>query len=212
MALVPEWRRRVVGAAGVGVAAPAAVVAAAITVGFGGGGVSGLDSLGQAVTGPVIPDSRALDAGGTREGEPRADLLADTRAARRRARARRPARAAAAPTAAQPQVVAPTTPSNSAPSGSDGREQTSGSGGPSRGSRPSGGTQTQSRPSPAATQPQQTAPPPSASEPTRGPLGRATEPVEDVVEQLPVVGPTTAQVVGGLVDAADGLLNPPAAP
>ena len=219
MALVPEWRRRVVGAAGVGLAAPGAVVAAAIAVGFGGGGVRGLDNLGQAVTGPVIPDTRGLSAGGTREGQPRADLLADTREARRRARRPRAARIAAAaparvrrsaPAAGTP---APTTGSRGGSTGLTGGRN-DGAGG--SGGSDNGGSRKPTRtPPPAASQPAPTQPasqPPAPAPEPNGPLAQATEPVEDIVEQVPVVGPTAAQVVGGLVDAADGLLNPPPAP
>ena len=65
MDLLRHWRRRTFGAAAGAVFAPAAIVAAALAIGIGAGGVGGLRSIGQAFNGPDLPAVSAPRAPGS---------------------------------------------------------------------------------------------------------------------------------------------------
>ena len=180
------------GAAGATVVAPAAIVLAALAVGFAGGGIQGLGALGQTLTGPELP--LAAVAGRAeieqRQGDRGSRLLAAAEQAReeRAARARRPGAPAAAPTA----------PRKRSGGGTDRRQRRPSSGG---GKRPPAG-----QPQP----PPQTTPPPPEPEPSV--IRQTGDQVKRVVEPVPVVGETGAAVVEQLVTTADEVCPPPVCP
>jgi hypothetical protein len=190
MDLERSWRRKIAQATGAGIAAPAAIVAAALAVGVGGGGLRSIGSLSQALTGPQVPGAeRDRPSGST---APPADLLA------RANRTPRGARATATPATSGSGAAATTrrtatrrtrTPSTRTPATR----------------RPATGT----KPAPTATAPPapQTTPAPAPTPtPTPSALRQVGDQVKQVTDQVPVVGPPAGQAIDTIVDTADQIL------
>jgi hypothetical protein len=194
MELLGHWRRRAFGAAGATVIAPAAVILAALTVGVAGGGLKGLGSLGQALTGPQLPVAAASEttkkARSKQANEP-SRLLAEAENAREQTDQRlarsQPDQTSTGPTARTP-----------------GREPGSGN---TPGTRPGGNTN--NPPASGGGQPPQ---PPPQGNPEPSVIRQTGNQVKGVVEPVPVVGETGAAVVEELVTTADELCPPPVCP
>jgi hypothetical protein len=197
MDLLRHWRRRTFGAAAGALIAPVAIVAAALAVGIGGGGLGGLKSIGQAFGGPDLPrvgPSRgsASDAG---------KLLSNVN---RRARrdggggAGTPslsgAQVASAPTSSSGGGSTPTQGAGQTPPLSSETESTT---------RPPGG----SNPPPATTPVATT--PPAQPTPTPSLVRQVGDGVKQVTDQVPVAGQPVGDVVDLLVDTVDGLSPKP---
>jgi hypothetical protein len=189
------WRRRAFGAAGATVIAPAAVILAALAVGVGGGGLKGIGSLGQALTGPELPVAAASEATQS-ERERRADAGSKLLSAAEDARERRERR------------LADTTPGGTGDPTTGGTPRQPGRSNPGAGT--GGGSEPQPRPQPdpgPRPQPEPTPPPQQPS------VVRETgDEVKKVVEPVPVVGETGAAVVEELVTTADEVCPPPVCP
>jgi len=192
MDLLQDWRRRTFGAAVGAVIAPAAIIAAALAVGIGGGGLGSIRSIGQALSGPQLPaiapgrDDRTADEAGR--------LLARVRPARerrRRAMATERRRTAAAGTPVQTVTRRP------APGA--GPLTT-----PIRTPAP-----TAQAPAPAGTPAPAATPAPAR---TPSPVRQLGDGVKTVTNQVPVAGPPVGQVVDLLVDTIDGLPPGPILP
>ena len=187
MSFVSQWRRRILAAAGAGATVPLVILVAALLVGVGGGGIAGLGSLSQALTGPAVPDAdaSALERRRTRPTGDAGDLLA--------------------------QVRPPAVPAGSGGTGSPGTPGDTGDDS-SRGDNPPSGP----RPTPAPGSGRPPAPGTGGSPPPAAPTPAPTEPpsalrqtgetVAKQVEGVPVVGPTGAQVIRQTVQTVDEIL------
>lgn len=182
MDLLRDWRRRILGGTAAIVLIPIVVVVGAI--GVLGTGFGGLNSLGQALTGPEIPGVEPARAAGEGDTDDDAgDLLADaavptpgataaprTAIRRRAARRRGSQRPAATPT---PDATDP----------------------PSGGSGGSGGGEPTPTPQPTPT------PEPST-------VRQVGEEVKKVTNQVPIAGEPAGQVVDTIVETAEQLPLP----
>jgi hypothetical protein len=196
MDLLRHWRRRTFGAAAGALIVPIAIVAAALAVGVGGGGLGGLRSIGQAFNGPKLPDVAPSAARGAAADAGR--LL--SRVARNPRRGRGTS-AGASPSLGGTQVAA-------APTTSTGQ-------GPAATQTPSTQTQTQtesttrppvsSNPPPAATAAPTQPPVTPAATPTPSVLRQVGDNLKKVTDQVPVAGAPVGGVVDLLVDTVDGL-------
>jgi hypothetical protein len=184
MDLLRDWRRRTFGAAAGAVIAPVAIVLAALAVGVGGGGLTGLRSIGQAVSGPGV-NPVAPSAASDRDTADEAGRLL-TRVRPERRRARRSGRGGA-PTAGAP--VSAGTPEPR-------RQGTVG--------RPRPQAQRPTAAPPAATPVRPPAQPPAAT-PSPSPVRQVGERVKTVTDQVPVAGEPAGEVVDLLVDTVDSL-------
>lgn len=169
-------------AVGVALVIPAVLIAAALTVGVGGGGLGGLGAFAQAFTGPAEPDAplaepardggrllaRARTAPPPGRAAPAGPGTGSGPGARRPATGRRPGTPTAPPTA--PVQSAPAAPPATAPA---------------------------TAPAPAPT-----------TAPDRGPVQTLTDPVTQVTEQVPVVGAggPVPQIVDDAAKAVDDLV------
>ncbi len=195
MDLLRHWRRRTFGAAAGALVAPVAIVAAALTVGIGGGGLNALGSIGQAVSGPDLPPVMPARTRGT--AAEAGSLLASVRP--------RPARPRTQPSLLRADAPAPRAPSairRSVPTAAGGPVATAPP--PLRASvtRPAAGAapQTPARPSaPVAT---------STVAPTASVVEQLGNGVKGVTDQVPVVGKPVGQVVDQLVNTVDALVPP----
>ena len=188
MDLERSWRRKIFQATGAGIVAPSAVVAAAIAVGVGGGGIRGLGSLGQTLRGPAIPVAEASEPAPTPAASER--LLerairresATTRAVRTAARKRRREQQARARRRARKRT-------STAP------QATAGVPAPTAAVTPTQGGATA------------TPPPPQPSA-----IRQLGDQVKEVTDQVPIAGETAGQVVDVIVDTADEVLPKQAPP
>lgn len=172
-------------AMGAGVIAPVAVIAAALAVGISGGGLSGLGSLGQALTGPQIPDAELIAANNraSRDRVDPGDLLALAGDAA--------TLAATAPAAGRPR------------SGSDRERRRPTDSDPGTPTRPVTPTQ----PGPQVTPvPQPTVTPPPQPTPTPSTVRQVGDQVKEVTDPVPVAGGPVGQVIDIVVDTVDGIL------
>jgi len=189
VSLARAWRRALLGASGVGLLVPLALVAA-LTVTATIGGPTGLGALEQVFGGPAVPLASRPDApqtADTRRGDPRDFPVVP--------RARTAARTAGGGS-----------PADRRSSGSGGRADRS-TGGSRRRDPAAGRIETPGRDTvpPTAGQPPGTTPPgpqpPRPRNPVRG-LGTA---LADTIRRLPAVGPPVADAVQTVVD----LVAPP---
>lgn len=206
MGMRRELLRRGVGASGAAVL-PGAAVAVALVVAASGGGLGGLSSLGQLVSGP-------LPSGTAPEARERQKVLTGPHDLLPRAHPRRAAAGAAGPgtSAADTSTATPpdtTAPDPTAPHGR--RHESAGpqqrpTHTPSHGVTPSDpGT---AKPPPTTSTP---APPaPSAPQPPRrGVVDHAADSVKRLTHDLsPQLGDTTDPVIDGLAKLADSILPP----
>lgn len=199
------WRRRSLGAILGAAVAPLAVIAGALAVGVGGGGLGGLGELSQVVDGPKAPARSTGPA--IREQARGARLLtrlAPARAAGEAAADRTATRAPA--TATEPVPAPPTQPAPVSPNGPGASAPELPA--PSVPATPPA----PSTPAPAAPAPAPTSAP--APRPTATPTPRPSlvdqlgEQVTTITDPVPVVGPVVGQVVDDVSGVADGLLSP----
>jgi hypothetical protein len=187
MDLLRHWRRGTFGVAAGALVAPVAILLAALAVGIGGGGLAGLGSLSQALTGPDLPGVEPVAQ--RRPARDSGRLLARVN---RRAAAQ--ARAAASG------------------GGAAGAGATTGAGGTTDQTEgvvdPGGGTTPGGAPPPAATAPPPATPPPAPTPTPESPVRQVGDTVTTVTDQVPVVGPTTSGVVDQVVDTVDALIPP----
>ena len=170
-------------AAGAGAVVPGLVLAAALVVGVGGGGLGGLGALSQAFTGPEIP--------GTAAGEERSRERARTEDASRLL--------ASAQRAVERRAQTPAATGGGGGSG----DGDSGGGGGGRGP-----AQPPPTTPPPTSEPPTAVPPPAAQPPAQPPeqpsvVRQLGDSVNEVVAPVPIVGPTATQVVDTLVDTVD---------
>jgi hypothetical protein len=189
MDLLRDWRRRTFGAAIGAVVAPAAIIAAALAVGIGGGGLGSIRSIGQALSGPQLPEI-APAAPEDRTADDAGRLLARVRPARH-------GRSRGTATARTRRTGATRTPATIIR-----RPSPTATTGPVRTRTPA---PTAQAPAPAAT-PAPTATPVPARTPS--PVRQLGDGVKTITDQVPVAGPPVGQVVDLLVDTIDKL--PPA--
>ena len=182
------WRRRVLAAGGLAAVVPAAIVGAAVAVGFGGGG-GRLDALGQAFSGPRVPAVQRPVLPAPRRSARSRDpsrLLADLGAPRSGMQSR--PGSGAGPRSSAPGAPAPRTVPVPRPGARD----------PAPGSRPApsgGGGGGAGAPPPEPT------PPPSF-------IGATGDTVEGVVTPVPVAGGPAAGLVDRVADEAEKLPVP----
>lgn len=191
--LLRVWRAHLLSGATAAVAVPAIILGAAVAVGLAGGGLHGIGSLGQALTGPALPDVRpvALSGGGSEDS---AQLLARS--------------LPAAGTGGGPGAG-----SGSGGSGAAGPGDTAGPGGtagPGDATGPGdtagpGGRPPQAPPTSPPT-PAPTAGPSPTPTPTPRPVRQIGDQVTSVTDQVPLAGEPVGRVVDVLVDTVDGLL------
>jgi hypothetical protein len=170
---------------------PAAILLAALAVGIGGGGLAGLGALRQALNGPDLP-------GATPVAQERSARDTGRLIARVNRRAAAQARAVAAARRA-------TRPAIGGTRGSGGPIATTDQPGDPGGFTPAGGT------TPTGSAPPATAPPATTPAPAPTPesaVRQAGDTVTTVTDQVPVVGPTTSQVVDTVVDTVDSIIPP----
>ena len=183
MDLLRDWRRRTFGAAMGAVVAPTAIIAAAIAVGIGGGGLGGIRSIGQALSGPQLPQIAPAAPSDSGTADEAGRLLARVGPSRERRRA-----AAAA-------LRRATLPGTGRDVGSSARCRPPA---PARGvapARPDGPC-----PAPAATAAPTATPAPAR---TPSPVRQLGDSVKSVTNQVPVAGQPAGQVVDLLVDTID---------
>jgi hypothetical protein len=209
MDLLRDWRRRSFGALAGAAVVPAAILGAALAVGVGGG-LGGIGSIGQALSGPELPAVAPGPDHGTGTAAAAGRVLARVRPA-----PSAPSRHESA--AARPRTGDATT---NAPGGR-----------PRPGTRPGPGATPQparpgadDAPPPAATTPEAPAPP--AGAPSAGPAPAAPAPapptsagtpsaidqlgdqVQGITDQVPVAGEPAGEVVELLTGTLDGLTAP----
>jgi hypothetical protein len=191
MDLLRDWRRRTYGAAVGAVVAPAAIIAAALAVGIGGGGIGGIRSIGQALSGPQLPQIAPAGRGDRVPADEAGRLLARVGPSATRRRS--------------PLIRRGTT--SPASGGGGATQRPSSDSGPSAGVRPP-------QPVTQAPAPTATAPPPATPAPTRtpSPVRQVGDGVKSVTNQVPVAGQPAGQVVDLLVDTIDGLPPGPIIP
>ncbi|MEA2170552.1 MAG: hypothetical protein QOF76_3852 [Solirubrobacteraceae bacterium] len=195
MDLLRHWRRRTFGAAAGALIVPVAIVAAALAVGLGGGGLGGLASIGQALNGPKLP-SGAPSTARAHAGEA-GRILRRVRGGGRTIGANAPAATSAAPATG----AAPGGGSNGTPGGVPTPNPTATTG-PVKTPTP-GRTPVPIR-TPIPTQ--ATAPPPVvASTPTPSVIRQVGDSVKGITNQVPVVNQPAGQVVDLLVQTVEGL-------
>jgi hypothetical protein len=183
MDLLRHWRRGTFGMAAGALVVPGAILLAALAVGIGGGGIAGLGALGQALNGPDLPDAAPAAQERSRDS---GRLLARVN---RRA-------------AAQAQAAAPVRrATGGGPVATTGQPAPRGRFTPSGGEVPGGATP------PAATAPPTVAPPAPTPTPESA-VRQVGDTVTTVTDQVPVVGPTTSQVVDTVVDTVDSIIPP----
>lgn len=187
MDLERSWRRKIFQAAGAGIVAPVAIVGAAVAVGIGGGGLRGLGSLGQTLTGPDVPTAERVDTAAPASS----DLLA---------RAHRPTASRSSSRGSSPASSgAGTTPGSArTPSGNNRTPARR----PATTTRPGG---TGSSPGPQTTPAPQPAPPPQPT-PTPSTLRQVGDQIKEVTDPIPVAGGPAGEVIDTIVTTADDIL------
>jgi hypothetical protein len=170
--------------------APVAIIAAALAVGIGGGGLTGIRSIGQALSGPQLPQiaPAASDERGPADEAGRLLARVGPTAARQRAE-----RAAAAP--------------DTTPGGGGGTRLPASTPGPTAGTRPP--QPASPAPAPAATAAPSATPAPAQ---TPSPVRQVGNGVKSITNQVPVARQPVGQVVDLLVDTIDGLPPGPIIP
>jgi len=190
MDLLRHWRVRLLGGAAAAVTVPVAIVAAVLAVGAAGGGLGAFSALGQALTGPGIPEVEPATGRGSTVADDAGEILPGDIIAVTRA----PERSAAG-------------------GGDDGGGATPGGSGGDRDSGGSGGTPGRR---PVATRPPASAPPssPPAPQPTPAPteppstVRQVGDAAKGVTDRVPIAGEPAGEVIDLIVETADGLPLP----
>lgn len=189
MKLLRDWRRRIAGGTAVAVLVPVGIVASTLALGLGSG-FSGLGVLGQALTGPQIPDVEPASARAAPPGRTQLDLLAAMSAAAARAASPAASRAAGRPAAGRRRA------GNGGGGGGGGSDRRAGRRPPPGGTRPpDGGGGSGGQPTPPPTEPP-------------GTVRQVGERVKSVTNQVPVAGEPAGQVVDIIVETAEQLPLP----
>ena len=171
--------------------APAVALVAAVVVVLGGGGLGSLPALRQVLSGPQISPVEATAIAASRNTTTDAgNVLADTIDLPDAAGVRRPAGGGDSGRPSRPGGNRPSTNGNQRP-----------------GSRPNPATPARPVPPGNPNPPSQPTPGPTPT-PAPGPVRQVGDTDKKVTKDVPVVGPTSGEVIDLVVDTAEDLIPP----